>query len=110
MRRRGVQVLLGLTLAIAVGTLVQDFRFDQSIARERVASQATDRGFGAALESLAQLRMAQAAYLAAGQGSATWITRAAELSTGIETMIAGARAPRRRAPKRAAGMMRPTRH
>ena len=91
MRRRWVGVLLGLTLVIAAGTLVQDFRFDQSIARERAAGQATDRAFSSALESLAHMRMAQAAYLAAGQGSATWITRAAELSSSIETMIAGAR-------------------
>ena len=91
MRRRWVGVLLGLTLVIAAGTLVQDFRFDQSIARERAAGQTTDRVFSSALESLAQMRMAQAAYLASGQGSATWITRAAELSSGIETMIAGAR-------------------
>ena len=80
MRKRGVGLLLVLTLIIAAGTIVQDFRFDNSIARERAAGQATDRAFGTALESLSAYRMAQAAYVAAGQTPTSWMTQASEMA------------------------------
>src|SRR5262245_36327377 len=92
MRKRGVGLLLVLTLIIAAGTILQDFRFDSWIARERAASQATDRAASSALESLAELRMAQAAYVAAGQTPASWMTQASEKAAEIETTIASARA------------------
>ena len=92
MRKRGVGLLLVLTLIIAAGTIVQDFRFDNSIARERATGQATDRALGTALESLAEYRMAQAAYVAAGQTPAAWITQATEMATSIEATIVNSRA------------------
>jgi hypothetical protein len=92
MRKRGVGLLLVLTLIIAAGTIVQDFRFDNSIARERAAGQATDRAFGTALESLSEYRMAQAAYVAAGQTPGSWMTHASEMAAGIESTIANGRA------------------
>jgi hypothetical protein len=91
MRKRGVGLLLVLTLIIAAGTIVQDFRFDNSITRERAAGQATDRALGTALESLAEYRMAQAAYVAAGQTPASWIAHATEMAASIETAIASSR-------------------
>jgi len=91
MRKRGVGLLLVLTLIIAAGTIVQDFRFDNSIARERAAGQATDRTLGTALESLSEYRMAQAAYVAAGQTPAPWMTHASEMAATIETTIVNAR-------------------
>lgn len=92
MRKRGIGLLLVLTLIIAAGTIVQDFRFDSSIARERTAGQTTDRTFGSALESLGELRTSQAAYVATGQGPTFWMERASELSAGIEKTVATAHA------------------
>ena len=67
MSTRSVGLLLGLALIIAIGTLVQDFRFDSLIARERDAALAADREFGGIETSLASLRTAQAGYVALGQ-------------------------------------------
>ncbi len=87
MRRRGAALLLVLTLIICVGTIAQDFRFDNSIARERADALATDRSFGAATEALSELRAAQAGYVASGQGPAFWMARVSDLAAKIETAI-----------------------
>ena len=91
MSTRSVGLLLGLALIIAIGTLVQDFRFDSLIARERDTALAADREFGGIETSLASLRTAQAGYVALGQAPASWATRASELFTHIETLIAARR-------------------
>ena len=95
MSTRSVGLLLGLALIIAIGTLVQDFRFDSLIARERDAALAADREFGGIETSLASLRTAQAGYVALGQAPASWATRAAELFTQIETLVAARRSASR---------------
>jgi hypothetical protein len=91
MRKRGVGLLLVLTLIIAGGTIIQDFRFESSTARERAAGQSTDRALGSALESLAQLRTAQAAYITSSQGTASWMTRASDLAASIQATIENTR-------------------
>lgn len=95
MSTRSVGLLLGLALIIAIGTLVQDFRFDSLIARERDATLAADREFGGIDTSLASLRTAQAGYVALGQAPASWVTRASELFTHIDTLVAARRAASR---------------
>ena len=92
MRRRGATVLLVLTLIICIGTVIQDFRFDTSIARERADVLATDRAFGAASEALWELRAAQAGYVASGQGSAFWTARVSDLFAKIDKAIDSERA------------------
>jgi hypothetical protein len=77
MSKRGVGLLLILTLIIGLGTLAQDYRFDTLIATERGASLSLDRDFGVWAESLAGLRAAQAAYVAAGQAPETWAAKVA---------------------------------
>ena len=42
-RKGGLDLLIILTLILAVGTIVQDFRFDSSLERERLAADAIDR-------------------------------------------------------------------
>lgn len=95
MSTRSVGLLLGLALIIAVGTLVQDFRFDSLIARERDAAIAADREFGLIDTSIASLRAAQAGYVALGQAPASWVTRASELFPQIETLVTARRSASR---------------
>jgi hypothetical protein len=83
--KRGSGLLLVLTVIVALGTIVQDYRFNNSIAREHAAAVATDRELGQLELALADLRAAQAAYVAAGQGPDFWMDRASELATAIET-------------------------
>ena len=95
MSTRSVGFLLGLALIIAVGALVQDFRFDSLIARQRDVALGADRDFGSIETSLASLRTAQAGYVALGQAPASWVTRAAEHFTQIETLVAARRSSSR---------------
>ena len=88
MRKRNVSLLLILTLIIAAGVLVQDYRFDNSIAEERAHALDTERRFGTLLRSIAALRTAQAAYVAAGQGLDFWTAQATDLAGGISGAIA----------------------
>jgi hypothetical protein len=87
MRRRGFGLLLILTLIIAAGTLVQDYRFDNAIHAEQAAAQAADRDFGTLEVLLAEHRAAQAGYVAAGQGPEDAMTRAARLADDIEAAL-----------------------
>ena len=64
MKRRGFGLLLVLTFVIAAGTLYQDYRFDTMLAKDRAASAAIDREFAAIDVTLANLRAAQAGYVA----------------------------------------------
>lgn len=92
MSKRGVGLLLVLTLIIGLGTLAQDYRFDALTASERTAGLALDREFGAWAESLAGLRAAQAAYVAAGQSPDAWMTRASAAMTNLADAIEQRRA------------------
>jgi hypothetical protein len=79
--------LLILTFLVAAGTLVQDFRFDRSLAREHAAAAATDREFAALDVALVSFGAAQTSYVATGQDSSFWLTHAAELAAQIEAGI-----------------------
>jgi len=52
MSRRGVAILMILTAAIALGALVQDYRFDEWIARERASAIAAQMSSVAGSESV----------------------------------------------------------
>jgi len=67
-----------LIVLLAAGTLVQDFRFDSLLARERANAAAIDRDLASIIGSIADLRAAQAGYVATGQAPAAWMTRATE--------------------------------
>jgi len=71
----------------AAGTVAQDIRFDKSLAAERASASAIDRGIESALLALADLRTAQAGYVATGQGAAFWMTRVTDLSAGLAATI-----------------------
>jgi hypothetical protein len=87
MRRRGFSLLLILTLIIAAGTLVQDYRFDNAIHAEHAAARDADREFGTLEMLLAEHRAAQAGYVAAGQGPEEAMTRAARLVDDIQAAL-----------------------
>ena len=91
-RTRGVGLLAGLTLVIAGGTIVQDCRFDSSLARERAAALVVDREWGSLSVALANLHAAQAGYLASGQDPAFWMTQVGERSSEIDATIKRRRA------------------
>jgi len=84
MGKRGFGVLFALTLVIAIGTLIQDFRFDTLLQRERDEGSRADQQIGSVEVALADLHTAEAAYVATGQGPAFWIARATDLFGRIE--------------------------
>jgi hypothetical protein len=92
--KRSVGALLGLIVLLAAGTLVQDFRFDSLLARERANAAAIDRELASIIVSIADLRAAQAGYVATGQAPAAWMTRATEafdrVTSGLEARKAAA--------------------
>src|SRR4029453_19555244 len=88
MSKRGLSFVLVLAFLIGVATIVQDVRFDQSLSRERVATDKIERTLGSADVALANLRAAEASYLATGQSPDFWMKRALELSAQIGTLPA----------------------
>lgn len=83
MSKRSVNVLLVLCGIVALGTLVQDYRFDTLMARERTAMAVVDRELSGLAQSVSELRAAQSSYLASGQAPGTWTRRSADLLTHI---------------------------
>jgi hypothetical protein len=81
--RKGFGLLLILTLILTLGTIVQNYRFDSSAALERSSALALQQEAASVEVALADLRAAQAAYLAVGQDHRFWISRAADLTTQI---------------------------
>ena len=87
MRKRGFGLLLILTLIIAAGTLIQDYRFDSAIAAETASAAEVDREFSTLEVLLAEYRAAQAGYVAAGQGPEAAMTRASALEAEIRSTL-----------------------
>ncbi len=87
MRKRGFGVLFVLTLVIGAGTIVQDFRFDTLLQHSRDAAIQTDRQLSDAFTTLADLRTAQAGYVATGQGPAFWMDQATALFNQLDTTL-----------------------
>jgi len=85
---RGFILLLVLTIVAALGTVAQNIRFDRSLAAERASASAIDRGIETGLLTLADMRTAQAGYVAAGQGPTFWMARSGDLSASLVQTIA----------------------
>jgi len=86
-RKRGLDLLMVLTLILALGTIVQDFRFDSSLERERLAAAAIDRDLTGVQLAAAELQVAQSGYGASGTAGATALARASSLAGQIETTL-----------------------
>ena len=80
-------MLLALSFAVAIASIVQDFRYDLSSTRQHTATLTMEREVGSLDLAVANLRAAQAAYVAAGQGPDFWMKRASDLSSEIEIRI-----------------------
>ena len=92
MRTRGLRFLLIATLFAALAALVQDFRFDNWIAREHASAESAGRDQQSVVVALADVRAGEAGYVATGQGPAFWMKRVADLLAGIHTTIERLRA------------------
>ena len=86
-RRLGLVLVLTFSVAVVAGALVEGFRLDDQLSRERASVDALNQRQHAAALALSNLRGAQAAYFAAGQGPAFWQTRATEASARVEESI-----------------------
>ncbi len=91
MRNGGLDLLLVLTVILALGTIVQDYRFDSSIARERAAATAIDRQLGSLDVAVAEMAAAATGAVIDPTNDA-WSRRAADLAARIETTVGDLRA------------------
>ncbi len=87
MKPRGLSILLVLTLIVAGGTLGQNLRFDNTLAAQREASLELSARLAALTRSVADLRAAQAAYVATGQDPEYWMAQVGILANRIETEL-----------------------
>jgi hypothetical protein len=92
MPKRSHGVLLVLTLLVAAGALVQAWRLSVALDREAAESLSRERDLSAIETNLANLRAAQAGYVATGLASATPMSRAASVSAEIHTALGRLRA------------------
>ena len=92
MSRQGARVLLVVSCLVAVAAVFQSFRFSQSHEVGRDALLAMERDGGVLVSRLTELRGAQMAYLATGQGPDFWMGRATDLAGSLEHGISQLRA------------------
>jgi hypothetical protein len=84
MKSRAVRVLLViLAIAAQAGAAVAVWQFEQQVATERSAADTFERDARQAVIHLTELRAAQQAYVAEGQPTDTWLTRATALGQSI---------------------------
>lgn len=74
MLNRARILLLVLACLVVIGTLFQTYRFDAALKAARAIEDTAIQQLNATDSALADLRQAQAAYVAAGQGSAFWMS------------------------------------
>ena len=75
MSKRGVGLLLILTAAIALGALIQDYRFDQLIAAEQAELSGFDRRVRDLEHAIDTLGGSRRAAMASGEMPSDWISR-----------------------------------
>ncbi len=80
-----VPVLLGLLLV--GGTAYQTWQFEQSAAALHTNEDRLERQFASLELTVADVRTAQAGYVAAGQGADFWMSRVDELVARIEAVL-----------------------
>lgn len=92
MRNGGLDLLLVLTVILALGTIIQDYRFDSSGARERAAAATLDRELGSLEVAVAHLSAAATGYLAVDQATDVWARQVADLAGQIDGAVTDLRA------------------
>lgn len=88
MSRTGARVLLVVSCLVAAAAAFQSFRFSESHTADRARQVDVEREAGHLLVTLSDLRAAQMAYLATGQGPDFWMRRATELSDQLRDGLA----------------------
>ena len=92
MRSRAVRLsiasLAWIAIAVAGAFLV---RSERNISSLRSAARAFDRRAREATDALADLRVAQQAYVAAGQGADFWVPKVAETAQAVDASLASLR-------------------
>jgi hypothetical protein len=91
MRNGGLDLLLVLTVLLAVGTIIQDYRFDSSIARERAAATDIDRQLGSLDLAVAEMAAASTGAIADPTND-SWSRRVSDLAARIDTTVGELRA------------------
>lgn len=85
-KRRFLMLLLIACLAVG-GTLFQTYQFEQRVDRDRAAEDAVVQQLDATADALADVRYAQAGYVAVGQGADFWMARFNEDLARVEGML-----------------------
>lgn len=78
------RVLFAVVCVLAAAAVFQSFRIDRTRRHEQARLLTVERETGALLASFSDLRAAQMAYLATGQGPDFWMRRVTELSAFLE--------------------------
>jgi hypothetical protein len=86
-RKNGIRLLLLLAVVVGAAAVVQDLHFDNRLASTRAAAYGVAGELGAVHVRLAELRAAQAGYLATGQDPAYWIKQASSLTDDITSIF-----------------------
>jgi hypothetical protein len=84
-RKRHLGLFALLAVLVIAGTLTLDFLLSRSIARDRAANAAVTYELGSLQVALAELRAAEAAYVATGQSPDVSLRRADELTSRLDT-------------------------
>ena len=82
--RGRILVLLVVALVVAVGAGIQTFRFDQQVAADRILEDSITQQLNATDLALGELRHAQSAYVAAGQGAPFWMNQFDSVAARVE--------------------------
>jgi hypothetical protein len=83
-RKRHLGLVALLAVLFVLGTIALDFWLDRSLAQDRARLSSIERELSSIDVAVAELRGAEAAYVATGQGPDFWVRRAADLATRIE--------------------------
>src|SRR5512140_1835831 len=87
MSRRGVGFLLILTTTIALGALVQEYRFNSLIGSEHATGRAFDWQIRDLDHTTDALQGALQASVATGQTPGDWLDRASRLAAEVEAAV-----------------------
>jgi hypothetical protein len=82
--KKGFRLFALLAVLVILSAVGLDVFLTQSIVRDRASAVAMEREVGSLQVALADMRGAQAAYLATGQGPDFWIQKSSDLSARLE--------------------------